>query len=107
MRGRVLPDNVLVGAEFARLVGGLAALDIPSFLQFHHGGPDGVLALQADPGEAGQGIIPIFRETEHHGQQALGFEGDGLIPQVVIAHDGVIVGAFYSKNCHNFFTPNS
>ena len=75
--------------------------DIPGFLQLHHGGPDSVLALQADAGEAGQGIIPIFRETKHQGQQALCLEGDGLIPQVVIAHDGVILGAFYSKNCHN------
>ena len=107
MRSGVLPDDVLVAAEFPGLIGGLVAVDVPSFLQLHYGGTDGVLALQADPGEAGQGIIPIFRETEHHGQQALGFEGDGLIPQVVIAHDGVIVGAFYSKNCHNFFTPNS
>ena len=46
-------------------------------------------------------IIPIFRETKHQGQQALCLEGDGLIPQVVIAHHGVILGAFHTKNCHN------
>ena len=101
MRSGVLPDDVFVAAEFPGLVGGLAALDIPGFLQFHHGGPDGVFTLQADSGEASQGIIPIFRETEHLGQQALCLEGEGLVPQVIVAHDGVILGAFHTKNCHN------
>ena len=52
MRSGVLPDDVLVGSELSSLVGCLAALDIPGFFQFHHSGPDGVFALQADPGEA-------------------------------------------------------
>ena len=59
MRGRVLPDNVLIAAELAGFVGGLAAVDVPGFLQFHHGGPDGVLALQADPGKTGEGVVPV------------------------------------------------
>ena len=101
MRGRVLPDDVLIAAELASFVGGLAAVDVSGFLQLHHGGPDGVLALQADPGKTGEGVVPGFRETEHERQQALGLEGEGLVPQVVIAHDGVIVSTLYTKNCHN------
>ena len=60
MRSGVLPNDILVGTELPGFVGSLAAVDVPGFFQLHHSSPDGVLALQADPGEAGQGIIPIF-----------------------------------------------
>ena len=43
MGHRILPDDVLVECEFAFLVGGLPALNIPGFLQLHHSGPDGIL----------------------------------------------------------------
>ena len=107
MRSGVLPDDVLIGTEFPSLVGSLAALDVPGFLQFHHSGPNGILALSIDPSQPRQGVIPIFREAQHLGQQALGLERQALVPQVIVAHDGVIVGALYSKNCHCIFTPNS
>ena len=80
MRGRVLSDNILIAAELASFVGGLAAVDVPGFLQLHYGGPDGVLALQADLRQTSEGIITGFRETEHERQQALGLEGEGLVP---------------------------
>ena len=58
MGGRVLPYDVLVAAELPGLVGGLAAVDVPGFLQLHHGSPDGVLALQADLGETSESVVP-------------------------------------------------
>ena len=58
--------------------------------------PDGVLALQADPGETGGSVVPGLRETEHEGQQALGLEGEGLVPQVIVAHHGI---DFINYNC--------
>ena len=65
MGSGILPDDVLVAAELPGPVGGLAAVDVPGFLQLHHGGQDGVLALQTDAGETSEGIVPGFRETEH------------------------------------------
>ena len=76
-------------------------MDIPGLLQFHHSGPDGILALQADAGKTGEGIVPGFRETKHERQQPLCLEGEGFVPQVIVAHDGIIVGTLYTKNCHN------
>ena len=55
-------DDVLVAAEFAAFVRGLVALDVPGPLQFVDGGTNSVLALPVDVAQAGQGIIPIFRE---------------------------------------------
>lgn len=64
------------------------------------GGPDGVPALAVDPGQPGQGVVPVLRETEHLGQQSLGFQGQGFVPQVMVAHDGIIPGALHTKNGH-------
>ena len=55
-------DDVLVAAELAALIRGLVALDVPGPLQLIDGGTNGVLALPVDLAQAGQGIIPIFRE---------------------------------------------
>ena len=59
---RQLPDDVLIGAELPVTVRGLAALDISGPFQLHHGCPDGVLSLQADAGQAGEGVVPILRQ---------------------------------------------
>ena len=41
-------------------------------------------ALLADGGQSPRGIVPFIRERQHHGQQALGFQGQILISQVII-----------------------
>jgi hypothetical protein len=101
MRGGILPDDVLVAAELAILAGGLMPLDVPGFLQFHHGGTDSVLALQADPGEAREGIIPGFREGKHKGEKPFCFQREALVPQMMVAHDGIIMSTLYTENCHS------
>lgn len=55
-------NDILVGAEFPAGIGGLAALDIPGFLQLIDSGADGILALTVDMRKTGQGIIPILRK---------------------------------------------
>ena len=42
----------------------LAALDVARLLQLHDRGPDGVLALLADVGEALERIVPVVRQTQ-------------------------------------------
>ena len=42
----------------------LAALDVARLLQLHDRGPDGVLALLADMGEALERVIPVVRQTQ-------------------------------------------
>ena len=61
-RNGLFVDDVLVAAELAALVRGLVALDVPGPLQFVDSGTNSVLALPVDVAQAGQGIIPIFRE---------------------------------------------
>ncbi len=44
----------------------------------------------ATNGQPFQAVIPIVRQGEHIGQQSLGFQGQSLILQVVVAHNGVV-----------------
>jgi len=55
-------DDVLVAAEFAALVGGLVALDVPGPFQLIDGGTNSILALTVDVAQAGQGVVLILRE---------------------------------------------
>ena len=81
-RNGLFVDDVLVAAELAALVRGLVALDVPGPLQFVDGGTNSILAFPVDTAQARQGVIPIFQEGQHLRQQALGFQGQGLVTQV-------------------------
>ncbi len=97
---RTLINHILVGAELAARVGGLAALDVPRLFQLIDCGADRVLAFPVDNSQAGKGVVPILRQREHLGQQALCFQAQALVPQMIVAHNGVSLCAFYSKNGH-------
>ena len=53
-----------------------------------------------DNSQAGKGVVPILRQREHLGQQALCFQAQALVPQMIVAHNGVSLCAFYAKNGH-------
>ena len=77
------------------------ALDISGVLQFFDGGADAVHPVLADAGKPLGGVVPALRQREHQGQQPLGFEGEGCIPQMVICHHGVVFGFVDTKYCHS------
>ena len=102
MRQRALPDYILITAEPSALGGSLVPGDVPGLFQLQNGSADGVLALLVDVSEARKGVVPFLRQGKHLGQQPLGFQGQVLIPQMIIAHDGEILCFFYAKYSHNF-----
>ena len=72
--------------------------DIAAFFQFQNSGAYTVQTIFATNGQSLQAIIPIVRQGEHIGQQSLGLQGQPLILQVVVAHDGV-VDIFIDAEC--------
>jgi hypothetical protein len=67
-------------------------------LQLQNSGADAVQTVLATDGQPFQAVIPIVRQGEHIGQQSLGFQGQPLILQVVVAHNGV-VDVFIDAEC--------
>ena len=51
---------------------------------------DCVLAVGIDGGESLVGILPVWREAEHLGEQAFGFERQPAVPEMVVAHIGAV-----------------
>lgn len=70
--------------------------DIARLFQFLNCRPNCVDLLSVDKGQAFQRKVPILRQ----GQQALGFQGQILVPQVVVGHHRVAPVFLHSKNCH-------
>lgn len=93
-------DDILVAAEPASGIGGLAALDIPGLLQLVDGGTDGVPALPVDCTEPGQGIVPVLGQGQHLGEQPLGLQGQAHIPEMMVGHNGVVPGLFHAEYGH-------
>ena len=53
-------------------------------LQFPDTAADTVNAVLADTGKALHGVVPIFRQRQHEGEQALRFQGKVCVPQMVV-----------------------
>ena len=68
------------------------------FFQFQHSGAYTVQTIFATNCQPLQAVIPVVRQGEHIGQQSLGFQGQPLILQVVVAHNGV-VDVFIDAEC--------
>jgi len=73
-------------------------VDVAVFFQFQNSGAYTVQTIFATNGQPFQAVIPIVRQGEHIGQQSLGFQGQSLILQVVVAHNGV-VDVFIDAEC--------
>ena len=58
--------------------------DIARLFQLLNRRPDRVDLLPVDKGQAFQRKIPILRQGQHLRQQPLGFQGQVLVPQVVL-----------------------
>ena len=74
--------------------------DIARLFQLPDRRPDRVDLLPVDKGQAFQRKIPILRQGQHLRQQPLGFQGQVLVPQVVVGHHRVAPVFLHSKNCH-------
>jgi hypothetical protein len=94
----MLINDILRSSQTALIVPRTSAADVIGSFQFLYSGSDSVLALSVDIGQPRQGIVPTVRQTEHLGQQSFCFQREALVPKVVIAHNGVIVGTFHTKN---------
>ena len=102
-----------INKELTRLKGqhrlqqyvGIAADDVARLFQLTQRPADGVHALLADGRKAPCGVIPLVRQGEHHGQQPLGFQTQGCVLQVVVAHYGIVQRPFYAENCHVLSLP--
>ena len=68
------------------------------FFQFQNSGAYTVQTILATNGQSLQAIIPIVRQGEHIGQQALCLQGQLLVLKMVVAHDG-IVDVFVDAEC--------
>ena len=102
---RLFVDDVLRVGNASVGSAKLAAHDVPGLFQFPNGLADGVHALLADGGQPPRGVVPLVRQGEHHGQQALGFQRQIRVPQMVVAHHGVIPRPFYPIYCHSESRP--
>ena len=74
--------------------------DIARLFQLPDSRPDRVDLLPVDKGQAFQRKVPILRQGQHLRQQPLGFQGQVLVPQVVVGHHRVAPVFLHSKNCH-------
>ena len=74
--------------------------DIARLFQLPDSRPDRVDLLPVDKGQAFQRKVPILRQGQHLRQQPLGFQGQILVPQVVVGHHRVAPVFLHSKNCH-------
>lgn len=70
------------------------------FLQLPHPGADAVNAIFADPSQPLGGIVPFLRQGEHEGEQALRFQRERLVPQVVVGHHRIITGFLNAEYRH-------
>ena len=62
--------------------------------------PDAVHAVLTDTGQPSGGVVPILWQREHKRQQTLCLQGQGLVPQMVVGHNGVISGLFDTEYSH-------
>jgi len=93
-------NDVIRPAQAALAVTLTGTHDIARLFQLPDSRPDRVDLLPVDKGQAFQRKIPILRQGQHLRQQPLGFQGQVLIPQVVVGHHRVATVFLHSKNCH-------
>ena len=98
-------DGINHVGHLAPAVPVLLAGDVPGLFQLPHRCPYGVDAFPVDKGQAFQRIVPIFRQGQHLRKQALGFQGQVFVPQVMVGHHRVAPVFLHTKNCH--FVVNS
>ena len=98
---RLLINDILGASQLPFIISGTAAHDIPCRFQFPNGFPYRVDTLLADARQAFEGIIPAIRQGEDDGQQALGFQRQAAVLQVVVGHDGVVPCFFDAEYCHD------
>ena len=91
-------DFIVVVNNAATGITDFAPTQIPAIFKFVNRTSHTVDAIPAPGCQPFQAVIPIVRQGEHIGQQSLGFQGQPLIPQVVVAHNGV-VDVFIDAEC--------
>ena len=91
---------VLDGTVLTILVPATFPNQIAVGFQLLNANPDAVHAVLTDTGQPSGGIVPILRQGEHERQQPLGLQGQCLVPQMVVGHNGVISGLFDAEYSH-------
>lgn len=95
---RQFKDFIVVVNNAATGITDFAPTQIPAIFQFVNRTSHTVNAIPAPGCQPFQAVIPIVRQGEHIGQQSLGLQGQPLILQVVVAHNGV-VDVFIDAEC--------
>ena len=61
-------------------------------------GQDTIFALFGDGSKPTDRVVPVLRKTQEHRKDSFGFEGNGVVSEVVIAHGGIVGVLFYTEN---------
>lgn len=77
-------DRVLDGSKLSVGITDTLPDHITLFLQLPYPGANAVHAILADTGKALHGVVPILRQRQHKGEQALRFQGKVGVPQMVV-----------------------
>ena len=83
-------DLIIVVDDLPFGIADFLTADVAVFFQFQYSGAYTVQTIFATNCQPLQAVIPVVRQGEHIGQQSLGFQGQPLILQVVVAHNGVV-----------------
>ena len=96
--GRNLIDDILTVTQTAPLVSIPMPFQIPGGFQFLQPGQDTIFALFGDGSKPTDRVVPVLRKTQEHRKDSFGFEGNGVVSEVVIAHGGIVGVLFYTEN---------
>ena len=97
-------DDVLESGERAALGVLSAADDVPRLDQLIDAGLDGADAVRHNRGQPPDADLPVVRETQQHGKQPLCLKAQPLIAEMVVCHDGIVMGLFDAIHRH-YHTP--
>ena len=102
---RLFIDHIVRTTQTPLRIPLAGADDVTGNFQLPHRGADRVDLLAVDLGQAAQGIIPVLRQRQHLGEQSLRLQRQAAVPQMVVAHDGIIAVAFDPKHRHGIGPP--
>ena len=97
-------DDVLKSGERAGIGMLSAADDVTRLDQLIDAGLHGSDAVRYDRGQPPDADLPVVREAQQHGEQPLCLETQPLVAEMVVCHDGIVMGLFNAIHRH-YHTP--
>ena len=79
--------------------------EVAIVFQFPKSGEDRIGTFLADGRQTACGELPAVVEGEHFGEKPHGLEGQILVPEVEVCHDGIATVFVYAVDCHAIIAP--